>query len=89
MQELTKFHNIIIENRNKIVISGVRDIESFNENEIILLTHSGGLKLKGRGFEIGKVSTDSGEAEMTGEVVSVHYSNAERTPNNIITKIFR
>ena len=89
MQELTKFHNIIIENRKRIVISGIKDVESFNENEIIMLTHSGGLKLKGSGFEIGKVSTDSGEAEITGEVMSMHYSNAERTPNNIITKIFR
>jgi len=84
-----KSHNIIVENRRKIVITGVKDVESFNESDIIIVTHSGGLRIKGRNLEIGKVSVESGDLEMTGTVTSLHYSDADRTPNNIITKLFR
>ena len=89
MSEQSKFHSIIVENRRKVVITGVRDVESFNENDIIIVTHSGGLKIKGRNLEISRVNVESGDLEMTGEVKSVHYSDLDRTPNNVITKLFR
>jgi sporulation protein YabP len=85
----TKPHSVIVENRRKAVISGVCDVESFNESEIIIVTHCGGLKIKGRSLEIGKIDVESGDMEMSGEVMSLHYSNVERTPNNFITKLFR
>ncbi|MCL1867030.1 MAG: sporulation protein YabP [Oscillospiraceae bacterium] len=87
-------HSIIMENRSKIMINGVKDVESFNENEIIIVTHSGGLKIKGKAFEIAKMNVENGDShtgllEMTGEVTSLHYSDIDRSPNNIITKLFR
>jgi sporulation protein YabP len=84
-----KSHSIIVENRKKIIITGVSDVESFNETDIILVTHAGGLKIRGRNFEVGRVSVESGDFEMTGEIMSLHYSDLDRTPNNIITKLFR
>jgi len=78
-----------MENRRKIVLTGVKDVESFNENDIVVITHSGGLKIRGRNLEIGKVSVETGDLEMTGDITSLHYSNVDRTPNNIITKLFR
>ncbi|MCL2755147.1 MAG: sporulation protein YabP [Oscillospiraceae bacterium] len=82
-------HSIIIENRRKIVLTGVREVESFNDNDVIVITTKGALRIRGRGFEVGKVSVESGDMEFTGNVTSVHYSDTERTPNNFITKIFR
>ena len=84
-----KLHSIIVENRRKTIITGVCDVESFNESDIILVTHSGGLRIRGRNLEINKVSVESGDLEMTGEVRSLTYSNLDRTPNNFITKLFR
>ncbi|MCL2634314.1 MAG: sporulation protein YabP [Oscillospiraceae bacterium] len=89
MSETKGTHGIILENRKKAIMTGIKDIESFNENEMILITSAGGLRLRGRNFEIGKVNTESGELEMTGEINSVQYSNTDRTPNNVITKLFR
>ena len=89
MFEQPKLHNLIMENRRKIVLTGVKDVESFNENDIVVITHSGGLKIRGRNLEIGKVSVETGDLEMTGDITSLHYSNVDRTPNNIITKLFR
>ncbi|MCL2036045.1 MAG: sporulation protein YabP [Oscillospiraceae bacterium] len=89
MFEQSKPHSIIVENRRKTVITGVKDVESFNENDIIIITHSGGLKIRGKNLEISKISVETGDLEMTGEVTSLHYSDHDRSPNNIITKLFR
>ena len=89
MSEQAKLHSIIVENRRKIIITGVKDVESFNENDIVIITHSGALRVRGKNFEIGKISVDTGDLEMSGEVVSLHYSDNDRTPNNVITKLFR
>ena len=85
----SNFHNITIENRRKITIAGVKDIESFNESDIVVITHSGGLRIKGKGLEISRISVESGELEMAGQVSCLQYSDHDRTPNNIITKLFR
>jgi len=87
--EQAKLHSMIVENRRKIVLTGVKDVESFNENDMIIITHSGGLRVKGRGLEISKINVETGDLEMTGVVTSLHYSDIDRTPNNIITKLFR
>jgi sporulation protein YabP len=82
-------HSIIIENRRKIVLTGVKEVESFNENDMIIITTAGALRIRGRNLDVGKISVESGDLEMTGTVISIHYSDTERSPNNIITKLFR
>lgn len=66
-------HNIIMEGRKKITVSGVENIESFNEEEIILHTVMGVLILRGSGMHINKLSIDSGETAVTGEISSMDY----------------
>lgn len=89
MQIADKTHNVIMENRKKAVMTGVKDIENYNDTGMIIITESGGLKIKGRGLELVRISTETGDLEVTGEIVSLHYSDAERTPNNFISKLFR
>jgi sporulation protein YabP len=89
MLEQRKHHSIIVENRIKTIITGVKEVESFNENDIIILTHSGALRIKGKNLEIGKINVESGDLEMTGTVNSLFYSDNDRSPNNIITKLLR
>jgi sporulation protein YabP len=98
---MNNMHSIIVENRKKIMVSGVKDVESYNENDMVIVTHSGGLKIKGKNLEITKMNIDSskdhgdsgnsdgGSLEMAGEITSLHYSDFDRAPNNIITKLFR
>lgn len=92
MQEKTvnKNHNFIMENRNKLVLTGVKNVDSFNETEVVVFTELGELKIKGKNIFISKVNTDSGELEMTGNIESAQYgNNTDRVPNNFITKLFR
>ncbi|MDD2446954.1 MAG: YabP/YqfC family sporulation protein, partial [Tissierellia bacterium] len=45
----SKSQNILIEDRNKATISGVEQVDSFNDNSIVLSTIKGGLSIKGEG----------------------------------------
>lgn len=67
-------HNVILENRKKVSVSGVDDVESFNEEEIILHTEQQGvLVLKGSGLHINKLNVDSGDVSITGEINAMEY----------------
>ena len=65
-------HKISLSNRSLGVITGVKDVVSFDLNEIILDTDQGLLMIKGKNFLVEK-----GEVEITGKIDSFLYSNIE------------
>ncbi len=67
-------HNMILENRKKLSVSGIEEVESFNEEEIILRTcRHGVLVIKGDGLHINKLNVDSGDVSIVGTVTSMDY----------------
>ncbi len=67
-------HNVILENRKKISVSGVDDVESFNEEEIVLHTKEQGILLiKGASLHINRLSIDTGDVNITGEINAMEY----------------
>lgn len=81
--------NIILENRKKAVISGIKEVESFNENEIFLFTELGELKIRGKDLHISEVNIDSGKMTLSGYVQSLIYGEEKKIPKNFITKVFK
>lgn len=73
----TKSHNIILENRKKINISGINRVDNFNENEIILLTELGELTVKGSELHISKMDVDSGDVVIDGNIIGLIYNEKE------------
>ena len=84
-------HSLVMENRKRLVVSGVKEVEGFTETEVRLYTDMGQITVKGRNLKVNQVSTETGELIMNGDMInSVVYSEkARRTPNNFITKLFR
>ena len=84
-------HGLVMENRRRLVISGVKEVEGFTETEVRLYTDMGQITVKGRNLKVSQVSTETGELIMNGDMInSVVYSEKpRRTPNNFITKLFR
>ena len=82
--------NIIIENRKTLTISGVTDVESFNETVIVLYTELGELTVKGRDLRVNKVSIDNGDLFVEGEIGAVIYGRRDKkTADTFVTKLFR
>ena len=55
-QPSAKTHSISMENRTKLNVTGVEDVESFDENAIIMNTSQGDLIVRGTGLHIGRIS---------------------------------
>jgi sporulation protein YabP len=71
----SKPHNITIEGRERLIINGVRDVTSFDDNEVALDTEAGGLTIKGTNLHINKLSVDDGNLFVEGYIISCVYSD--------------
>jgi sporulation protein YabP len=72
-----RVQNLILENREKLSISGVIDVESFNDECVVVETELGTLIVKGIDLHINKLNIDSSELGIEGEIVSCEYSDRE------------
>lgn len=88
-QETTN-HNLILENRKKLTVSDVKDVDRFDEHVVILFTQMGMLEIKGDDLHINKFNTETGELVLEGTVDSILYSAQEkRTPGSFVSKLFK
>ena len=83
--------NLILENRGKLSISGVLDVLSFDDQVIMVETELGLLTIKGENLRITKLSIDTSEVIVEGNISYLAYSNkeVEKNKGNIISKIFK
>ncbi len=85
-------HNLILENRKKLTLSGIEDVDSFDEESISLFTDSGLLTVRGDSLHIQKLSVESGEVLITGQIDSLVYSEEDgraRRGIGFLAKLFR
>ncbi len=87
MQEI-RSHNIIVEGRKNVRVSGVNDIDSFTESKIILSTVMGELVIKGEDLHVISLNSDNGDFSMSGSVNSFMYSR-NSVLDGPIKKLFR
>ncbi len=83
--------NLILENRGKLSISGVLDVLSFDDQVVILETELGLLTVKGENIRINKLSIDTSEVIVEGDISSLIYSDKEneKIKGNFMSKIFK
>lgn len=80
--------NIIIENRSKMSISGVSDVENFDENTVVLYTNRGLLTVRGAGLHIERLSLETGELAVEGTIDGIEYSE-ETVNGGFWSRLFR
>ena len=66
-------HHLILEDRERLTVSGVEEVESFDENTIVMVTAQGVLIVRGEGLHIEKLSLDGGDLKVEGMVESLTY----------------
>lgn len=83
-------HNIILEGRKKMSVSGVTDVDRFDENTVLLYTTMGEMTVRGEDLHVNDLSVESGEMNIEGEIRSVVYGDIDRrSPLSFVGKIFR
>jgi len=85
-------HNINITGRKNITITGVKKIDSFDDNEFMLETNMGYLLIKGNNLEIIKLDTYQGDVAIKGKIDSLNYlesSNKKEKKESMLNKLFK
>lgn len=93
MEEKKAFssHSLMLENRQDGRITGVKDIKSFDEKEILLFTQAGKLIIKGEQLHVKQLDLEKGEVDLEGKVDSLTYlsKNTDNQGEPFFKRIFR
>ena len=83
--------NLVLENRGKLSVSGVNDVLSFDDQVVMVDTELGLLTVKGENIRINKLSLDTAEVIIEGDISSLAYSQnkQEKSAGTILSKIFK
>jgi sporulation protein YabP len=82
-------HNVIMESRKKLSVSGVTDIDSFDEQNIIAITEMGELTIRGWNLHITRLNLEQGELIVDGEVSSLTYTDTRPQAKGFFSKVLR
>ena len=82
-------HNIVLEDRKHLTVSGVKDVSSFDEINIVALTALGEMTINGNNLKINRFSTDVGELVIDGDISSIIYSENTYEQGGFFSRIFR
>lgn len=85
-------HNLILEDKSKLSISGVVDVDTFDEAKIILFTEEDTIEVEGADLHIQKLDVANGELIIEGEVTSIVYTGRDgyrAKGQGLIKRIFK
>lgn len=83
-------HNAILEDRQRLMLTGVTDVESFDEKLVVLYTQLGELSVRGRELHVSDLSLESGELTIEGDVQALIYGEKDRTKKlGLLGKLMR
>lgn len=82
-------HHVIMEGRESLSVSGVEEVESFDENQIAMRTSVGRLVVQGTELHIEKLSLDGGDLKVEGMVDSLNYEDDAGERGGFLSRLFR
>jgi sporulation protein YabP len=87
-ENVNKIHNVIVEDRKKFTLTGIKEVCAFDEENIMLDTSYGKLSIKGSGLHILNFDSVVGDLLGEGRIHAFIYT-APETSGGLFSKIFR
>lgn len=81
-------HRLELVSREHLLVSGVEDVERFDETGIVMSTTAGLLVITGEDLHIGKLSLDGGELSVDGRVDSISYEESPLSSHGFFSRLF-
>lgn len=82
-------HTLILENKKSLSITGVSDVDSFDDSMVVAYTDYGELTVKGEKLHISKLSVETGELNIEGVVSSLVYTDNLPKRTGFLTKLLK
>ncbi len=82
-------HKITLADRSRLEITGVEEVESFDESTIIMSTNQGDLTIRGEGLHIETLSLEGGALKVEGRVESLSYEDRAEDRGGLWSRLWR
>jgi len=83
-------HTIHTEERKRATLTGITDVASFNEQEVVMLTEEGDITLVGEDLHISLLNLEDGRLTVEGRIVGIEYGDApSQKRSGILSRVFR
>ena len=85
-------HKLTLENRGAETVTGIREVVSFDENQVVLDTDLGLLTVKGKDLHVSRLTLEKGEVDLDGTIDSLNYSSNEalrKSGESLFTRLFK
>ncbi len=86
---LRQQHKVLMDGRRALTITGVTDIDSFDEQMVAVFTDVGELVVRGSNLHLGKIDVESGELALDGEIDSLEYTDNVSSRQSLWGRLFR
>lgn len=82
-------HHLILEDRRALTVSGVSDVDSFDEMTVVVYTEMGELTVKGEGLHINRLNVETGELSLEGSIQSLTYTDVHTRSGGFFGRLFK
>ena len=82
-------HTVVLRERREMTVTGVRDVDSFDEETIVAFTDLGTLTIKGVGLHINKIDVESGDPDLEGEIYLLSYADDQPARGGFFARLLR
>ena len=82
-------HILSLSERRTLSVSGVQDVDSFDETVVIAYTEQGELTVRGSGLHINRLNIETGDLSLEGHVDSLTYADVHARSGGFFGKLFR
>lgn len=84
-----KLHNVIMEQRRKLNMSGIMEVIGFDDETITLESDMGMMTVKGEGLKIGSFSASSGDIDIEGTIIAIVYTGDSSVKGGFFRKLMK
>ncbi len=82
-------HHLMLEDRRALSVSGVSDVDSFDELTVVIYTEMGELTVKGEGLHINRLNVETGELTLEGSIQSLSYAEVHSRSGGFFSRLFK
>ncbi len=83
--------SLLLENRETLNVTGVENVDNFNDETVVLITNKGKLTIKGQKLNISKLNVDEGKLIVKGIIHGLLYSenDGQKEKTSFMKKVFK
>ena len=90
LQGQSRPHNVILEGRRRMTLSGITDVDSFDEQLVVFYCDTGQIAIRGEQLHISRIDVETGEVNLEGgRIDGVTYTDQRPNRGGLLSRLFR